>query len=239
MKNLEKLAKKVVMSDQFLELKELMPQLYRLTQNLYKDVEYGTVPPDLEERVERHFKYLWRYLNLGDNISLTEPEAAFVGDMHRNAQMIRSLQSDKMRAKAFGEGKAMKITKKQLTKLIESLVREQTELSPRDQKIQMLWKVLFETIDPRAFKNTWQRKGEWFHESRFLKRYVFETDDSDYDHKKITIDYRGNGKFTIAVFDVEGWTGNKTLLFGKDDLPPKAAGQIIKKVLEKEGWYHS
>jgi len=133
--SLEMLAKKVVMSDQFEELKELMPQLYRLTQNLYKDVEYGSVSPDLQERVEKHFKYLWRYLNLGDNISLTGPEAAFVGDMHRNAKAIRTIQSDKRRASMFGESK--KITKKQINKLIESIVAEmcdeelnESELSP-------------------------------------------------------------------------------------------------------------
>ena len=138
MKNMEKLVKAILNSDKFQELKDILPSVYHLTRLLAKDVEYDSVSPELEERVKRHFQYVWKYVNLPDDMSLTGPETAFMKDMQKNMKVIKSVMNDLRRANTFGEGKTMKITKKQMNKLIESIVEDlcgddelnESELSP-------------------------------------------------------------------------------------------------------------
>jgi hypothetical protein len=122
---MEKLVKAILNSDKFQELKDILPSVYHLTRLLAKDDEYDSVSPELEERVKRHFQYVWKYVNLPDDMSLTGPETAFMKDMQKNMKVIKSIMNDLRRANTFGEGKTMKITKKQLFTFVRKTIKDQ------------------------------------------------------------------------------------------------------------------
>jgi hypothetical protein len=131
----------------------------------------------------------------------------------------------------------MKITKKQLAKLVESIVKEQVgdEMAKKD------WETLLMNWTPKLaqYYKYWDKPSSSFWRvegiPHYLKKAETVDEDTDYYHNQITISY-DNGSFNILIEPMTdmGNPDDDKPIISKSGLRAEEAARILKRVSPRD-----